>query len=122
MSQLNAATQLPAPWKRLAHEEKRSRRIKKGIRRRKVKTPGVDPATSALAADLRYVNDKAMPGIRRVGRPKRTRYVDPNGRKVSKADVLQRIRSLAIPPAWRDVWICPHPLGHLQATGRDARG
>jgi DNA topoisomerase-1 len=50
------------------------------------------------------------------------RYVDPAGRKVTNSEVLGRIRSLAIPPAWEDVWICPDPLGHLQATGRDKRG
>jgi DNA topoisomerase-1 len=48
--------------------------------------------------------------------------VDPSGKPVRDADDLSRIRSLVIPPAWTDVWICPHPRGHLQATGRDARG
>ncbi len=76
---------------------------------------------SAQAAGLRYVNDARLPGIRRVGKNKRFRYVDPSGRTVSDLAVLQRIRSLVIPPAWSDVWICPHPLGHLQATGRDSR-
>ena len=46
----------------------------------------------------------------------------PQGATLRNASEVQRIRSLAIPPAWRDVWICPNPLGHLQATGRDARG
>jgi DNA topoisomerase-1 len=55
-----------------------------------------------------------------VGRGKR--YLDPKGRPVMGREVLRRIASLAIPPAWRDVWICPTALGHLQATGRDARG
>src|SRR4029077_18155019 len=59
---------------------------------------------------------------RRVGSSSRVRYVDPSGRTVSDRSELQRIRSLAVPPAWQDVWICPNPLGHLQATGRDARG
>jgi DNA topoisomerase-1 len=76
---------------------------------------------SAAVAGLRYVNDRRTAGIRRLGRA-RFRYVDQNGRAVTDRDVLARIKSLAIPPAWRDVWICPHPLGHLQATGRDARG
>lgn len=49
-------------------------------------------------------------------------YVDPDGRRVSDEETLARIRGLAIPPAWEDVWICTDPLGHLQATGRDARG
>ena len=48
------------------------------------------------------------------------RYLDPRGRVVSSPQVLQRIKALAIPPAWRDVWICPNPLGHVQATGRKA--
>ncbi len=63
-----------------------------------------------------------VPGIRRIGHAHRVRYVDPNGRTISDATVLERIRSLAIPPAWTDVWICADPAGHLQATGRDARG
>ena len=62
-----------------------------------------------------------MPGIRRLGRT-RVRYVDPEGRTVTNREVLARIRSLAVPPAWTNVWICPNPLGHVQATGRDARG
>src|SRR5207248_3226035 len=60
--------------------------------------------------------------VRRLGRQNRFRYVDPHGRTVSDRAELQRIRALAIPPAWIEVWICPNPLGHLQATGRDARG
>jgi DNA topoisomerase I len=84
------------------------------------KTPAVDPMTSAEIAGLRYVSDGTMPGIRRVGRGKR--YADANGRAISRREVIQRITALAIPPAWRHVWICPDPLGHLQATGRDARG
>ena len=79
------------------------------------------PTASAAAAGLRYVNDATMPGIRRLGRT-RVRYVDPEGRTVTNREVLARIRSLAVPPAWTHVWICPNPLGHVQATGRDARG
>jgi DNA topoisomerase-1 len=86
-----------------------------------VQTPAVDPVTSAEFAGLHYVQDTAMPGIRRMGRNKRVRYVDAKRRPIADPAVLQRIKSLAIPPAWSDVWICPHPLGHLQATGRDAR-
>src|SRR5690242_2386178 len=81
----------------------------------------IDPNQSAAAAGLRYVNDGRMAGLRRIGRS-RFQYLDANGRRVTDSTVLGRITSLAIPPAWRDVWICPHPLGHLQATGRDARG
>jgi Bacterial DNA topoisomerase IB, N-terminal domain/CHC2 zinc finger len=76
---------------------------------------------SARAAGLRYVHDD-QPDIRRVRRGKAFRYLDPNGRPVRDAETLARIRALVIPPAWTDVWICPHANGHLQATGRDARG
>jgi DNA topoisomerase-1 len=67
------------------------------------------------------VNDDD-PGIarRRVG--ERFRYVAPDGSRVTDPGTLQRIRTLAIPPAWTDVWVCPRPNGHIQATGRDARG
>jgi DNA topoisomerase-1 len=79
------------------------------------------PVASARTAGLRYVSDEA-PGIRRLRAGKGFRYVGPDGKPVRDADTQQRIRSLAIPPAWRDVWICPNPSGHLQATGLDARG
>jgi len=62
-----------------------------------------------------------MPGIRRVGTGKTFRYIGPNSRLVRDAETLYRIRALAIPPAWTDVWICPLEEGHLQAVGRDAR-
>ncbi|MCC7124849.1 MAG: DNA topoisomerase IB [Acidobacteria bacterium] len=67
--------------------------------------------------------DDTKPGIarRRQGRSGFA-YVRPDGRRVKSAADVQRINSLAIPPAWTDVWICPHANGHLQATGRDARG
>ena len=61
-------------------------------------------------------------GFRREGTPEAFRYVDSDGRKLRSSDVLARIRTLAIPPAWTSVWICEDPQGHLQATGRDARG
>src|SRR5581483_6555263 len=62
------------------------------------------------------------PGIRRIRRGQGFIYLAPGGRPVRAAAELARIRSLAIPPAYRDVWICMRPAGHLQATGRDARG
>ena len=80
----------------------------------------LDPVDSARSAGLRYTSD-ATPGIRRVRKGQGFRYLTADGRQVG-ADHLQRIRSLVIPPAWTDVWICTDPLGHLQATGRDARG
>jgi DNA topoisomerase-1 len=75
---------------------------------------------AALEAGLRYSSD-TEPGIRRLRRGSGFRYVAPGGRAPSARD-LERIRSLAIPPAYQDVWICTDPRGHLQATGRDARG
>ena len=81
----------------------------------------VDPVESAKAAGLRYVSDD-MPGIRRRKKGKGFTYTDPKGETVRDAKTLERIRKLAIPPAWTDVWICPQANGHLQATGRDARG
>jgi DNA topoisomerase IB len=78
-------------------------------------------AQAADAAGLRYVND-CVRGIRRLrGRDGGWRYVDAAGSVVRDEDTLARIRALAIPPAWTDVWICADPHGHLQATGRDAR-
>jgi DNA topoisomerase-1 len=75
---------------------------------------------AAKAAQLRYVNDR-RPGISRRGAAGRFVYRDPRGKVIRDAAELGRIKSLAIPPAWTDVWICPLENGHLQATGRDAR-
>jgi DNA topoisomerase-1 len=74
-----------------------------------------------IANGLVYVNPD-MPGIRRLKHGKRFRYRDARGMWVRDADELLRIRMLAIPPAYTQVWICPLPNGHLQATGLDARG
>ena len=79
-----------------------------------------NPAAAAKIAGLRYVTDR-MPGIRRVGVGKSFRYFGPDGRLIRDSAALGRIRSLAIPPAWTDVWICPIEEGHIQAVGRDAR-
>jgi DNA topoisomerase-1 len=80
-----------------------------------------DPADVAEAANLRYVTD-AAPGIRRRRQGKGFAYVALDGTPIKDKADLRRIRTLAIPPAWTEVWICPNPLGHIQATGRDARG
>lgn len=80
-----------------------------------------DPAGSAKAAGLRYVTDE-MPGIRRKLSGKHFTFFDPQGKKITNDDEVKRIRALAVPPAYTDVWICPNAHGHLQATGRDARG
>jgi DNA topoisomerase-1 len=82
----------------------------------------VQEAKSAAAdAGLRYVND-GIPGIQRVRSGNGFYYLDEHGKRVRDADELLRIRMLAIPPAWEDVWICPWGNGHIQAIGRDARG
>jgi DNA topoisomerase-1 len=81
----------------------------------------VDPKDAAESAGLRYVSD-ARPGIRRKKAGKGFTYNRADGSKLSESDVLKRIRALAIPPAWTGVWICPFADGHIQATGRDAKG
>jgi DNA topoisomerase-1 len=80
-----------------------------------------DPAESAKMAGLRYVTD-AQPGIHRRRRGKGFQFIDAEGKAVRDKETLARIKSLVIPPAWSDVWICQNPRGHLQVTGRDARG
>jgi len=89
--------------------------------------PGTAPHTAAPAApppipsDLRYVDD-SRPGIRRKRERQRFVYFDPRGARIKDADEIKRLNSLAVPPAYTDVWICPDPRGHIQATARDARG
>jgi DNA topoisomerase-1 len=80
-----------------------------------------DNKAAARSAGLHYVID-GEPGIARVRHGKSFSYRNANGRAVRDAATLDRIRSLVIPPAWTDVWICARADGHLQATGRDARG
>ena len=72
-------------------------------------------------ARLRRV-DCSSPGIRRRRRGKGFEYIDDEGNRITEPEVLSRISELVIPPAWEDVWICPYPMGHIQATGVDARG
>jgi DNA topoisomerase-1 len=81
----------------------------------------IDDRASARAAGLRYSTD-ARPGISRRRAGRGFAYRRSDGTPVSDAETKGRIRGLAIPPAWTDVWICPYPAGHIQATGRDARG
>ena len=77
----------------------------------------------ARSAGLRYVDVSRLErGIRRVATGTGFRYVDPDGRPIKNAGEIERIRKIAIPPAWTDVWISPSPLGHIQAVGRDAKG
>lgn len=80
-----------------------------------------DPVESAKAVGLRYVTDQSA-GIRRKGGAGRFRYVDSDGKVVRESETLRRIKSLVLPPAWTNVWICPNPYGHLQATGYDVKG
>jgi DNA topoisomerase I len=84
-------------------------------------TPAAEQAAEiAVVGGLRYVSD-TMPGIRRRRRGRSFVYLRPDARRVRAPRELRRIASLAIPPAYRDVWICTDARGHLQATGRDAR-
>lgn len=85
--------------------------------------PGVivDPEAAAESAGLAYVSD-TDPGIRRVRSGKGFSYKGRDGKAIAGKRILERIYRLAIPPAWTDVWVCPSPNGHIQATGRDARG
>src|SRR5947209_12282097 len=89
-----------------------------GIGASGIEAGGVDPAAEA---GLVYTSDEE-PGIRRVRKGKQFQYISREGTRIRDQATLDRIRSLAIPPAWEQVWISTRPRGHLQATGRDARG
>ena len=78
------------------------------LRRKRLREPITDPTESAKAAGLRYVSD-TQPGIYRKRQGRGFRYVDPDGKPVRDKETLARIRSLVIPPAWKDVWICQNP-------------
>ena len=80
-----------------------------------------NPREAAKEAGLRYSSDDRR-GIRRRRRGRGFQYLDAHGRTITDREERARIDALAVPPAWTDVWICPSPNGHLQATGRDARG
>jgi DNA topoisomerase-1 len=84
-------------------------------------SPTIDPKIAARDAGLRYVTD-AHPGFSRRRSGKGFRYLTPDGKTLRDPEALKRIRSLVIPPAWRDVWIAASANAHLQVTGRDARG
>ena len=83
--------------------------------------PFTEPEESAKAASLQYVSDD-RPGIRRKRSGKGWSFAGLDGKPIREREVLKRIRALAIPPAWTDVWISPFEDGHLQATGQDAKG
>lgn len=80
-----------------------------------------DPKRAAKASGLRYVSDEA-PGIGRKRAGTGFSYTGLDGKPIKDKEELARIKSLAIPPAWTDIWICPSPRGHIQATGRDDKG
>ena len=77
--------------------------------------------SDVLPPDLHYVDD-TQPGITRKKLRGKFAYFDPHGQRISDPGEVQRINALAVPPAYTDVWICADPRGHMQATGRDARG
>ena len=79
-----------------------------------------ESAEAAEEAGLRYVSDD-RPGYTREANGEQFEYLDTEGKRIRDEQRLLRIKRLAIPPAWTDVWICPSPIGHIQATGRDAR-
>ncbi|HEX4826182.1 MAG TPA: hypothetical protein VFV19_17920 [Candidatus Polarisedimenticolaceae bacterium] len=81
----------------------------------------IDPIESAKAAGLRYVSD-ATPGYRRKTWGGGFVYIDADGHPIRDKKIVKRMRTLVIPPAWKDVWICPSENGHIQVTARDARG
>jgi DNA topoisomerase I len=114
----------------LAHNADQQREVSSGTRlaptgpvaSRRQPSPGTTPERleAAAAAGLRYVSDY-LPGIRRRRAGSGFVYTAPDGKPLRDARTIQRVKSLVIPPAWTDVWICPFPNGHIQATGRDAR-
>jgi DNA topoisomerase I len=97
-----------------------SRRLAKALAE-KAPPPDLPPAEAARAARLHYVADSA-PGITRRRSGTGFTYRDAQGRAIRDPQTLARIKALAVPPAWTEVWICADPRGHLQATGRDDRG
>lgn len=82
----------------------------------------IDPAEAAKAARLRYVNDSDEPGIHREEKGQGFSYLAPDGERITDPDEIERIKKIAIPPAWTEVWISPYPDGHILATGRDVKG
>ena len=95
------------------------RRVPKSAR--KASATLAEPEEAAKDAGLVYINGDE-PGIRRMRSGRGFRYLEPGGRAVTDDRTLARIKALAVPPAWKDVWICPSPRGHIQATGIDAAG
>jgi len=92
-----------------------------GYREQPIASDPHEHRKAARSAGLQYVSDAAA-GITRRRAGKGWVYFEPDGRRISDPRKRQRLNKLAIPPAWTDVWICPDPDGHIQATARDARG
>lgn len=97
------------------------KRYEKMIRRHVEAVTTADPIDSVKLIGLRYITDD-IPGIQRRRLKKGFRYIDADGSRIRSTAEIERIESLKIPPAWKEVWICPFSNGHLQATGRDAKG
>lgn len=106
-----------------AHGERRTSRMRTAVLEKRTNGMAAAPACvdAAEEAGLRYVGDH-RPGISRRRQGNGFTYVDAKGKPVRDGETLTRIRSLVIPPAWNDVWICADPKGHIQAIGRDAKG
>ena len=100
---------------------RRVRAFRSSRARRTKRPPDACPLTAAATAGLRYVRDE-QPGIERRRCGEGFVYLGADGKTIRNATVLDRIRALAVPPAWTHVWICPDQRGHIQATGRDAKG
>jgi DNA topoisomerase-1 len=98
--------------------------VAKKLRKEKAKIADLkivtDPVEAAAEAGLRYVSDD-QPGYSRKRNGDEFEFFDTEGKQIKDEQRVLRIKRLAIPPAWTDVWICPSPNGHIQATGRDAR-
>jgi DNA topoisomerase-1 len=107
---------------------KASRKLAEALRETPRRRPSValvplEPEEAARYAGLHYVEMSPLPpGIRRMKSGKGFRYVAPDGSTIRDKAEIKRIHAIVIPPAWTEVWICPSPLGHIQAVGRDARG
>jgi DNA topoisomerase I len=100
---------------------RRVRAFRSSRPRRTKRPPDACPLAAAATAGLRYVRDE-QPGIERRRCGDGFVYVGADGKTIRNTTVLDRIRALAVPPAWTNVWICPDQRGHIQATGRDAKG
>ena len=107
---------------------KASRKLAEALRETPRRRPAIalvplEPEEAAREAGLHYVAMSPLPaGIRRVKSGKGFRFVAPDGTTIRDKSEIKRIHAIVIPPAWTEVWICPSPLGHIQAVGRDARG